>query len=304
LQALYCKEVLKIAERQVNLTKEQVANTEVMVEVGKVATSQLFDIKAQLATDEVTLVEAGNRVSLAMLDLIQILELERLGDDFDIVQPEIDNAIADYMQSMMLPDLIYDGAVLFKPQIKEQEYLLARQKKLLRVARANYYPQLNLNAYYSNSYRQSFGNEDIVNVPFSDQFKQNAQKNIGVSLSIPIFNRFSYRNNVRQAKVSLVNQQLTMEDSKKTLYKEIQQAYFNATAEQEKFIASEKSVAASQEALMYAEERYKAGKSTVFEFNESKTKYATSLSQQAQAKYNFIFRAKILDFYNGVEIKL
>ena len=305
LQALYCKELFKIAEMQVNLTKEQVANTEVMVEVGKVAMSQLFDIKAQLATDEVTLVETGNRVSLAMLDLIQILELERLGDDFDIVQPEIDNAIADYMQSMMLPDLIYDGAVLFKPQIKEQEYLLERQKKLLRVARANYYPQLNLSAEYRNGYYSYFGGENTEKAkPFSDQFKQNAQRNIGVSLSIPVFNRFSYRNNVRQAKAGLINQQLTMEDSKKTLYKEIQQAYFNATAEQEKFIASEKSVAASQEALMYAEERYKAGKSTVFEYNESKTKYATSLSQQAQAKYNFIFRAKILDFYNGVEIKL
>ena len=304
LQALYSKEVFKIAEMQVNLTKEQVANTEVMVEVGKVAVSQLFDIKAQLATDEVQLVDAGNRVSLAMLELIQILELERLGDDFDIVQPEIDDAIEKYMHRILLPDLIYDSAVLFKPRIKEQEYLLERQKKLLRAARSYYYPQLNLSASYSNGYYQSFGNESIVNTPFSEQFKQNAQKNISVNLSIPIFNRFSNRNTVRQAKVNVINQQLMMEDSKKTLYKEIQQAYFNATAEQEKYIASEKSVAASKEALAYAEERYIAGKSTVFEYNESKTKYASSLSQQAQAKYNFIFRAKILDFYNGVEIKL
>jgi outer membrane protein len=304
LQALYCKEVFKIAELQVNLTKEQVANTEAMVEVGRVALSQLYDIKAQLATDEVTLTDAGNRVSLAMLDLIQALELERLGDDFDIVQPEIDDDLTDYMHSILPPDLIYDNAVLFKPQIKEQEYLLDRQKKLLNVARSYYYPQLNLNASYGNGYYQYFGSNDIVKIPFSEQFKQNAQRNIGVSLSIPIFNRFSYRNNVRQAKVGVINQDLKMENSKKTLYKEIQQAYFNATAEQAKYIASEKSVTASKEALMYAEERYTAGKSTVFEYNESKTKYATSLSQQAQAKYNFIFRAKILDFYNGIEIKL
>jgi len=151
---------------------------------------------------------------------------------------------------------------------------------------------------YSNAYYST------MDIPFNDQLNQNAKKSIGMSLTIPIFNRFIYRNNVRQAKVGVINQRLTMEDSKKTLYKEIQQAYFNATAEQEKYLASEKSVAASREALMYAEERYIAGKSTVYEFNESKTKYASSLSQQAQAKYNFIFRAKILDFYNGVPITL
>ena len=304
LQVLYYKEVFHIAELQVNLTQEQVANTEAMVEAGKVAMSQLFDIKAQLATDEVTLTVAANNVSLALLDLMQALELERLGDDFDIMQPDIDDAITDYIQSVSLPDLIYDNAVLFKPQIKEQEYLLERQKKLLRVAKSYYYPQLNLSASYSNGYYQYFGSDDIVNIPFNDQFKQNAQRNIGISLSIPLFNRFTYRNNVRLAKVGIINQDLAMENSKKTLYKEIQQAYLNAIAERENYLASEKSVAASKEALIYAEERYVAGKSTVFEYNESKTKYATSLSQHAQAKYNFIFRTKILDFYNGIEITL
>ena len=304
LQVLYCKEVFNIAVMQVELTKEQVANTEAMVEAGKVAMSQLFDIKAQLATDEVTLTDAGNNVSLAMLDLIQALELERLEGDFDIVQPKIDDAIADYIQSVSLPDLIYDNAVLFKPQIKEQEYLLERQKKLLNAAKSYYYPQLNISASYGNGYYQYFGSDDITNISFKDQIEQNAQRNIGISLSIPIFNRFSYRNNVRQAKVGIINQNYTLENNKKILYKEIQQAYFNAIAEQEKYLASEKSVAASKEALKYAEERYIAGKSTVFEYNESKTKYASSLSQQVRAKYNFIFRAKILDFYNGVEIQL
>ena len=95
-----------------------------------------------------------------------------------------------------------------------------------------------------------------------------------------------------------------MENSKKALYKEIQQAYFNAIASQEKYLAFEKSIIASKEAFTYAEERYAAGKFTVFEYNESKTKYAQSLSEQAQAKYNFIFRAKILDFYNGTPIRL
>jgi len=304
LQVLYNREILTIAELQVELTKEQVNRTEALVTSGRVPMSQLYDIKAQLAKDEVTLTEAHNNVSLALLDLAQALELERLAADFDVVVPEINDAITDNMGSVLPPDHIYDNAVNIKPQIKEQEYLLESQKKQLKVAQADYYPSLYLGASYSNGYYRYFGSDEIINLPFNDQFRQNEQKGIGLSLNIPIFNRFSFRNNVRQARVGIINRELMMENSKKALYKEIQQAYFNATAAQEKYMASEKSVIASKEAFTYAEERYATGKSTVFEYNDSKTKYAQSLSEQAQAKYNFIFRAKILDFYNGMPITL
>ena len=121
-------------------------------------------------------------------------------------------------------------------------------------------------------------------------------------MSIPLFNRFQVRNSVRSARINIRNRELMMENTKKVLYKEIQQAYYNATAAQEKYTASDKSVLASKEAFSYAEDRY--GKSTVFEYSEAKTKYAQSLSEQAQAKYDFIFRTKILDFYNGTPITL
>jgi outer membrane protein len=301
LQALYNKEILHIAELQVELTKAQVTRTEALVNAGKVPMSQLYDIRAQLAKDEVTLTEAANNVSLALLDLAQALELERLAADFDIVKPDTDDVLAD---NMLPPDHIYDNAVLVKPQIREQEYLLESRRKMLKVAQADYYPQLNFNASYGSGYYHYFGSADFTNLPFGDQLSQNAQKGLGVSLSIPIFNRFGIRNNVRQARIGIISQELTMENSKKTLYKEIQQAWFSAVAAQEKYRASEKSVIAGREAFTYAEERYATGKRTVFEYNDSKTKYAQSLSEQAQAKYNFIFRTKILDFYNGVPITL
>ena len=123
-------------------------------------------------------------------------------------------------------------------------------------------------------------------------------------MSIPLFNRFQVRNSVRSARINIRNRELMMENTKKVLYKEIQQAYYNATAALEKYTASDKSVLASKEAFSYAEARYAAGKSTVFEYSEAKTKYAQSLSEQAQAKYDFIFRTKILDFYNGTPITL
>lgn len=304
LQVLYNKEMLKIAELQVVLSNEQVSKTDALVNAGKVPLSQLYDIKAQLAKDEVTLTEAKNNVKLATLDLTQSLELERDGENFDVITPEVEDAVEQYMGSIIPPDQVYDNAVAVKPQIKEQEFLLESQKKTLKIAQAGYYPKLNLGASYSNGYYHNFGDGDYTNLPFGDQLKNNGQKAIGLTLSIPIFNRFQVRNSVRSARIGIRNRELMMENSKKVLYKEIQQAYYNATASQEKYISSDKSVVASKEAFTYAEERYGAGKSTVFEYSEAKTKYAQSLSEQTQAKYNFIFRAKILDFYNGTPIKL
>ena len=303
LQVLYNKEVQRIAELQLALSNDQVTKTDALVKAGKVPLSQLYDIKAQAANDNVSLTEAKNDVKLALLDLAQSLEMERNGGVFDIVSPEVGNAVERYMSSIVPPGNIYDNAVAVKPQIKEQEYLLESQKKQLKVARSSYFPQLNFGASYTNGYYHYYTG-DVESLSFSDQLNQNGRKTVGFSLSIPLFNRFQVRNSVRQAKLSIRNQELLMENTKKTLYKEIQQAYYDATAAQEKYLASGKSVEASEEAFRYAEDRYNAGKSTVFEFNEAKTKYAQSLVEQAQAKYNFILRAKILDFYNGIPLSL
>lgn len=305
LQVLYNKEMLTIAELNVSLSNEQVSKTDAMVKAGKVPLSQLYDIKAQLARDEVTLTEAKNNVNLALLDLAQSLELERLEQGFDVVVPETGgDVVEEYMSSILPPDYIYDQAVAFKPQIKEQEYMLESQKKTLKIAQAGYYPRLNLSASYSSGYYHSYSLAEGDNPSFSDQLRNNERKTVGLSLSIPIFNRFQIRNSVRSARIGIVNRELMLENSKKALYKEIQQAYFNATAAQDKYTSSGKSVEASQTAFGYAEERYNAGKSTVFEFNEAKAKYAQSLAEQVQAKFSFIFRAKILDFYNGTPITL
>lgn len=304
VKVLFNKEMLKIAELQVALSNEQVVKTDALVKAGKVPLSQLYDIKAQLAKDEVTLTEAKNDVKLSMLDLTQSLELERDGENFDVLVPETEDAVGSYMSSIIPPDQVFDHAITYKSQIKEQEFLLESQKKALKIAQAGYYPKLNFNAGYSNGYYHYFGEGDYTNMSFGNQLKNNGQKSLGLSLSIPIFNRFQVRNSVRTARIAISNRELVMENTKKTLYKEIQQAYYNATAAQDKYISSDKSVEANKLAFSYAEERYNAGKSTVFEFSEAKTKYTQSLSEQTQSKYNFIFSAKILDFYNGIPITL
>lgn len=298
MQVLFNKELLTIAQLQADLSAEQVKKTEALVNAGKVPLSQLYDIKAQLAKDQVTLTDAQNNVNLSTLDLSQSLELERSGESFNIKTPRTDDPIALYISSIVPPDDIYNHAVTFKPQIREQTYLLESSKKMLNVAKAGYLPKLDFNASYSNGYF------DSQNISFSEQFRKNERKTIGFSLSIPLFNRFQVRNSIRSSRIAIVNQELMMENTKKVLYKEIQQAYYNAVASQEKYNSAEKSVVATQEAFQYAEQRYETGKSTVYEYNEAKTKYTQSLSDQVQAKYDFIFRTKILDFYNGTPIKL
>jgi outer membrane protein len=162
-----------------------------------------------------------------------------------------------------------------------------------------------LNLQYNNNYYYNYNlKEGYSNTPFSDQIKNNAGEAIGLSLSIPIFNRFQVRNKVKSARLDIQYQQFTLDNTKKTLYKEIQTAYLNATASQEEYRSSAKAVEASQESFKYAEERYEIGKASVFEFNESKTKLIKSLSEQIRAKYDYIFKAKILDFYNGIPITL
>ncbi|GHV50226.1 transporter [Bacteroidia bacterium] len=302
LQVLYNKEIFTIAELQKALTAEQVNKTEALVNAGKVPLSQLYDIKAQSAKDEVTLTDARNNVKLALLNLAQLLELERSGAGFDITAPDLDNILPEG-GVLLSPELVYENALMTKPQVKEQDFLLESRKKMLKVAQSAYYPQLNLNLSYSNGFYHYYSSE-ASNIGFGDQLKQNERKTIGFNLNIPIFNRYQTRNNVRSARVGILTQELLMENTKKTLYKEIQQAYFNASSAQEKYTAATQSVNATKESFTYAEERYATGKSTVFEYNEAKTKYAQSLSEQTQAKFDYIFRKKILDFYNGSPFRL
>ena len=314
LQVLFNKELLKVSEEQLALTTLQVQRTKMLVEVGKVPESQLFDIEAQVAKDEVSVIQAKNSLTHSLLDLAQSLELERTSF-FDIETPVIENVIEEYMSSVLPPDVIYSNAVNIKPIIKEQELRLESSKRTLKIAEAGYYPKLNMNLSYGNSYYYNYTREGEVvgsgeqsyiwrNQAFSDQFKNNGGESIGLSLSIPIFNRFQVRNQVRSARLNIQNQQHTLESTRKTLYKEIQTAYTDATSSQEKYRASVRSVAASEKSFKYAQERYEVGKSSVFEFNEAKTRLVQSQSEQIQAKYDYIFRTKILDFYNGVAIEL
>ncbi|MDL2241761.1 TolC family protein [Bacteroidales bacterium OttesenSCG-928-L03] len=301
LDVLFKKELVILAEEQFALSQDQVEKTKALIDAGSAPRSQLYEIEAQLAKDEVSLVQAKLNLNLSLLELAQDLELER-ETEFDIQVPPLDNPIAGSMKSILPTDVVYDNALAIKPAIKIQELNIESAEKTLNIAKSAYYPTLSLGAGVSTSYYHVYDSQ--YNDSFSSQFKNRMSENIRLSLNIPIFNRFSTRNNVKSAKLNILNQEYILENTKKALYKEIQTAYQSAVGAQEKFISAEKAVKATEESFRYAQERYEVGKSTVYEFNEAKLNLIRTKSEQIQAKYDYLFRAKILDYYNGVPITL
>lgn len=302
LDILFKKEILRVHKDQVELSRQQVERTQTLVDAGKVPLSQVYDIKAQLAKDELNVTMAENDLELSLLNLSQALNLQSY-ENFDIQEPDFDNMVLDNLSSVIPPDRVYQLALEVKPHVKEAEYKLESSKKGLKVAQSAYWPTLNFGAGYSTNYQHISTLKD-ENRSFGTQFKDNGSEYISFSLKIPIFNRFQTRNQVRSARLNIENQAFLLDNVKLALYKEIQQAYQSAIAAQAKHSSTEKAYAAAEESFKYAQERYQIGKSTVFEFNEVKTKLLSSQSEQIQAKYDFIFKTKILDFYQGKPIDI
>lgn len=160
---------------------------------------------------------------------------------------------------------------------------------------------MNFGAGLSTNYYNVSGRE---NGNFGAQLRDNFSQYIGLSLSIPIFNRFSTRNQVRSARIQQSNLNWQLEESKKTLYKEIQQAYYNALGAESKLQSSRTADEAAEASFLLMKEKYANGKANATEYNEARTNWMKAVSDRIQAKYDFIFRTKILDFYKGVPLTL
>ena len=279
-QILLNKEIYRIAQEQIRLTKEQEIRTRILIENGKV----------QLADDELVATEARNSLRLSFLDLMQLMELK--GEEYFDVD-SLDESIVS-MESVT-PEGIYASALSCMPQIKQAHYSLQSKVKSTKVVKSGYYPQLFLGAGINTGYYYS---RRAMNPSFYQQFKNNMQKSIYFTLSIPLFDRFSTRNQVKTARLEENNARLSLENEKKSLYKDIEKAYMDALAAFEKYESTTKSVAANREAHRYTLEKYMAGKSAVYEYNEIKMKLADALSQQSQAKYTYLLKERILAFYS------
>lgn len=279
LQVLYNKELVQINTEQCKLTSNRIEQQQSLVKSGRLAEGELLELQAQLAKEEVTRTESEGSLKLALLDLAQILELP----DFENLDVEVPADLLESELQVLSANSVYESALKNRAEIKSAEYQLQGSEKNVLIAKSAYYPTLSFGA----SAGKSFYN--LHPTPFNTS--------LGLTLNVPIFNKLQVRNNVKTAQIETQSNQINVENAKLELRKNIQQAYYNAVSAKAKLEASQKSVNSGAEAYRFAEKKYEGGRANVYELYQAKNNYARAQSEATQAKYEYVFRLKMLELY-------
>ena len=298
VQILYDMEISEVAHRQIDIDSMQVVRLQAFVKNGKASESELSQQRATLANSRLLATQADNNTRLAILTLTQLLELPT-PDGFSVVRPELADVSADIAAAIPSPDIIYAEALGIKPEIAAQQLKLKGTEHNIKIARAGYYPTLSLSGGMGTNYYTTSG---FKSDNFSTQLRNNFSQYIGLNLNIPIFNRFQTRNSIRTAKIQRENQQLQLDNTKKTLDQEIQKVYYNALNALSKEQSSLEAVKSTQTAFNLMQAKYENGKATITEFNESKNTYLKSESDLVQARYENLYQHALLEFYRGKDL--
>ena len=301
LQILFAEELVAVDEAQMVVTKQQLSRTQQLVEAGSLAKGAQLEIEAQLAREELQLVNDKNNLQLYYLGLYQLLELP-IAESFKIEKPVLPEIKANISMANSID--VYNNALNVRPEIQAAQLRVKSAEKQLEIAKGNYYPTLSFNANYYNLYNNKYTDINGADIAFGDQLKNNARSSLGLTLGIPVFNRFQVKNGVSNAELQIQDYQYRLQTSSNTLRKEIEQAYTNALAALNRYGSTQKAVESMQEAFRYVEEKFNVGMVNSVDYNLQKNQLTSAQSQLLQAKYEFIFRTKILDFYNGIPIEL
>ncbi len=297
LQVLYAKEAEAVARKQVEISMDLLEKTRKMVDAGRSSQSEAYDAESSLAAAQSNLVDAVNTRQTAVLDLAQAINHYEY-NDFDIEVPVVNVMMENAILSITPIDTIYNDYIERRPSVLAAQKRLDMAKRNVKVAQSGWWPSINVGASYNTGY-YSAHNIASGNGKFWDQLSINGSPSIGVSLSVPIFDRLSTHYSVKRARNAVMANTLSLAQEKQTVYKEVQQAYVNAKAAFGKYEAGMKSCEAAQKAFEFEQKKYENGRSSAYQFNEVRNKLANAEAQLSQAKYSFILRAKILDFYKG-----
>ncbi len=304
LQILLDMENLQVAKGQLETTGRQLDKTKKLVDAGNATIGAYLELQAQQATEEVQLVTAQNKITLSYLNLKQLLDLQH-DTTFRVGAPQLGEL--PEMVPLQNVDRIFDQNAESRPEVKSAELRLKSAEKSLSIARGGYYPSLSLSGEIGTFFSDAtklFDGTNYYTPSFGDQFKDNISSGVSLGLSIPIFNGWMTRTNVRNAKLSLRNSELQLQTIKNNLYKEIQQAETDAEAALKRYHASQKNVSALEESFRYVEQKFNLGMVDATDYNVAKNNITKAQSDLIQSKYQYIFQTKILDFYKGVPLKL
>jgi outer membrane protein len=302
LDILFSEELLEVAENQYEVTSLQVERNKRLVEVGNAAKSVLLEMQAQAASEKLKMVEAKNKLEIAVLDLTQLLDLDSVGN-FTVFKPEIN---IELLEAPAPVTDIYQNAVAAMPEIKSAEYLVKAQEKSVAIAQGARSPKISLSGLYYSRYLVDAVNpiDASAGYPLEEQLEDNQYKQLTIRMTIPIFQQFRIQNNITQSKIMLEDYNYMLEQRKQQLYKSIQQYHADAVAAYEKYLSALEAVNSNEEAFSYTEQRFEVGLVNSVDFNIAKTELTKARSDLAQAKYDYNFKTRILDFYQGKPIQL
>ena len=328
INVIFSDEILQIAQAQYKITLEQLDRTQKLADAGTLAKSAVYDLKAQLANEEVNVTTSDNNYQIAMLSLKQLLNLDTL-NNFNISRPNID-MMSDELATQTVQN-IYETALKNQHSIKSANYNLMAAEKSLDVAKGRVSPTLSATGSLGTGTSALDKNIDAVNIvgieqapyytqsgeaiyapkteiittkkPFADQFKDNVNKSVGFTLSVPIYNGLQTYTGIKNAKLNALNAKYTQDLTEQNLYKTIAQAYANAKAGLNKYYANKSSVEANEQSFYYAQQKYNVGAISTFDFNTAKTRLQNAQGNLVQAKYDYVFKLKVLDYYQGKELK-
>ena len=328
LQVLFTKELVSVNEKALELSTQQLNRSKSLERAGSITRGDVLEIEAQRAQEELNLTNAQNNYEIARLTLIQLLDLNP-NESFEISTPELEvnETFTEYN-----PEEVVLRAMEINPMVKQAEYNFFAAKKGEQVARGGLSPRLTLSGGVNTGYSDgrveatSFtpasqqigyvqdGNQTPVfqdffipsfeTIPLKDQIPNNLGQNIGVSLFIPIFNKYQTRKQITRAKVNAKVAELNKEITQDNLEKTINQLIADRRAARKNYTATMNSFSSLEEAFKYNEEKFKVGLINSVDYNISKTNLARAQSQLLQAKYDLIFKTKILDYYMGQPITI
>lgn len=295
VQILYENEAIKVSEEVLKASELQRDRAKTMVEVGSLARVDLAQLEAQVAQDQYSVVSAKSQLENYKLQLKQLLEIHG-EEEFDVVIPEI----SDEKVLSMIPDQasVYNAALETRPEIQSNKLSIESSDLSIKSARAGYMPSISLSASTGTS------NGSAQNGNFAHQIKNNWSNALGLSLSVPIFDQYSARTNIRKAKYARQSAELQLQDTEKQLYSSIENYYLNANTSQQQYIYAKKNVESMQESYELVSEQFRLGLKNIVELTTGKNNLLQAEQQLLQTKYTTLLNQAMLRFYQGEPIQL
>ena len=300
INVVFAKEQLKIAQNQLSTTKEQMIITTKLVDAGSLPLANKLDIQAQNATNELEVINASNTLRISKLNLAQALAIP-FNNELDVITPDLDPE--DYLLTQKDPNEIYEISKELMPQVKAADLSVLSAEYGERVAKGGYMPTLGMGvSAFSNYIDQP--NFSGVRPEFSTQIRNNFSNSANLQLNIPILSNMRNRSNVQRARLQKRLSEITEWETNLQLRQDIESAYTDAYAARQSYQASLIRVASLAEAFRIAKQRFDAGAINFADYQLGQNNFFNAQADLVTAKYTYIFRVKVLDFYLGNPIIL